>query len=131
VDQVVESAPAEPSGGVRIILDADKPLEPGTMFAFHYPGGEERGLRHLLQAWDGTGWVTRYQILAIDPATDVSVEEHRNAWAPAAEEAFVPSIDFSGPAPHRGVIPPPATPGSYRLCGESTMHCSKTFLIKG
>jgi hypothetical protein len=106
-------------------------MMPESVIEFHYPGGEQRGARHVLQRWEGTRWVSRYQVFASDPEASepADVERITDAWAYATEEAFVPSIAYSGTAPHQSAIPPPAEGGSYRLCGESTMHCSLTFRV--
>jgi hypothetical protein len=104
----------------------------GAIVELIYPGGELRGYRHFLQRWDGQAWTDAYQVFVSDPDPDLPYVEERveRAWAQADEERFQPSLGFEGSEGGQyTVIPPPATPGTYRICDEVRALCSAEFKV--
>ncbi len=124
-------APAEPRDGVGIALRAGDEIPAGSLVDFSYTGGQEHGLRHLLQRWDGSEWKTEYQVAASDPddPESGSAAALRAAWSEASETLAVPDVRFPGDAVHRFAVPEEALGGAYRLCDGSGTHCSATFYV--
>lgn len=102
----------------------------GTIVELIYPGGESRGYRHFLQPWDGQAWTDAYQVFVSNPDQPYDEERIKGAWARADEERPEPSLDFHGSEGGQyTVIPPPATPGTYRICDEARALCSAAFEV--
>jgi hypothetical protein len=102
----------------------------GTIVELIYPGGESRGYRHFLQRWDGQAWTDAYQVIVSDPDQPYDEERVERAWAQADEERTEPSLGFEGSEGGQyTVIPPPATPGTYRICDEVRALCSAEFKV--
>lgn len=104
----------------------------GTIVELIYPGGETRGYRHFLQRWDGHAWTDAYQVFVSDPRQPRDEKQIETAWARADKDAPAPSLDFHGSEGGQyTVIPPPAPPGTYRICEQSRTLCSAAFEVTG
>jgi hypothetical protein len=130
----VAETPSPPGHDVAIVIPAaeDARVAAGTIVEVVYPGGEERGIAHSLQRWDGTTWADAYSVAVSDPDQQFDEEIIANAWAPADEEFSVEAIGFTGSEGGQyTVIPPPTEPGTYRLCADppDPLLCSAPFEV--
>jgi hypothetical protein len=102
----------------------------GTIVEVVYPGGEQRGIGHWLQRWDGETWSDVYHVGISDPAQPYDRERIEKAWAPADEEFPYESVGFGGSEGGQfTVIPAPTEPGTYRICEEQRALCSAAFEV--
>ena len=78
-----------------------------------FPGEMVRGILYVLEQEVGNTWVYRYGLMSSGEAVGGPGE-----WFVAGEEeeVGVPAIGITGPGPDRVVIPPDATPGTWRVC---------------
>lgn len=86
---------------------------PGDTVELTFPGEMVRGMLYVLEEEIGNTWVYRYGLMSSREAGGGPGE-----WFVAGEEeeVGVPAIGITGPGPDRVVIPPDATPGTWRVC---------------
>lgn len=130
----VTDTPSPPEHDLAIVIpEAEEgQVAAGTIVEVVYPGGDERGVPHSVQRWDGTEWFDAYKVGISFPDQQFDEEIIANAWAPADEDFPVESIGFTGSEGGQyTVIPPPTEPGTYRLCadGVDATLCSAAFEV--
>lgn len=130
----VAETPSPPGHDVAIVIPEaeDGRVAAGTIVEVVYPGGEERGIAHSLQRWDGSTWADTYTVAVSGPDQQFDEEIIANAWAPADKEFPVEAIGFTGSEGGQyTVIPPPTEPGTYRLCAHppDPLLCSAAFEV--
>jgi hypothetical protein len=137
-DATAGESPAEasppPAHDVAVVIPEaeDGRVAAGTIVEVVYPGGEQRGIGHWLQRWDGETWSDVYHVGISDPAQPYDRERIEKAWAPADEEFPYESVGFDGSEGGQfTVIPAPTEPGTYRICGNQpdVALCSAAFEV--
>jgi hypothetical protein len=136
-DATAGESPAEasppPAHDVAIVIPEAEGgrVAAGTIVEVVYPGGESRGITHFLQRWDGQTWSGVYELAISDPDQPYDRELIENAWAPADEGLEVVGMAFDGSEGGQfTVIPAPAEPGTYRICGDQKdALCSAAFEV--
>jgi hypothetical protein len=110
----------------------DERVAAGTIVEVVYPGGQQRGIGHLRQYWDGKTWSDAYHVGISFPGQPYDHELIEKAWAPADEEFPHEGIGFFGSEGGQfTVIPAPTAPGTYRICGAppDAALCSAAFEV--
>jgi hypothetical protein len=83
---------------------------PGDVIELSFRDEVVRGILYVLEEEVGDTWVYRYY-------TTVWPEDGEpSAFQAAEDDVEVPAIGISGPGPDRVIIPPNATPGTWRIC---------------
>lgn len=125
-----DTPPASPAAAAIIVPEAaDGQVRAGTIIEVIYPGGELRGISHVLQRRDGSMWTDTYQLAVSDPDQPYDPALIKKAWAPVGEEFAAEGIGFRGSGGGQfTVVPPPAEAGMYRVCGvQPDRLCSAAF----
>ena len=91
-----------------MLADRDT-VAPGEIVELTFPDEKARGILYVLEEEVGGTWAYRYGLIA--GANGVP-----DWFDPTQEDRPIEDIGVMGPGPDRVVIPPVASPGSWRIC---------------
>jgi hypothetical protein len=116
--EVRSNAPPSPepersSADETLVIDPDE-ASPGDTVNLYFPDEQSRAVAFALKGQKSGEWTPKYLLIS-DPE-GYTPSMYRRPWVEWDEREGWEEIAIRGPGPDPVVIPPPATPGRYRIC---------------